>query len=440
MRAAMQKEIFRRFKRNATLILGSRIIFGLLNIATSMIFVRVFGLAEFGVVVLLHSYTRLFNDVIKFDSWQAVVTFGARLQENQDDSGLKRLLGLLLSIDFASMIVGVIFAIAFVPWAAEIFEWPEKVTQFAPIYVFSIFFIAHAAPNGILRLFDRVDALAAEFALKAIVRFIGILLVIYFGGDVFHLVLVWFSASVIAGAWPIMICAIELYKRKLLPVFRLNWAKSAKPFNGIWRFLAFANASSTTGFVFTTGSTLFLGTTLGAAPAAAFEIALQFVEALSRPVRILGPIIAPEFAKLVAKGDWVTFRKIISRQLKITSFLLIVAAAILFVLLDFILETIYGKEILQYIWLFRFLLVFVLLKVLVFTFDPAILAANKPGTLLIVRLVVAVSYCLIGLALLQSWGLASAGFAMMISQIIYLAIFVFFGKKLLKKRIRKMNR
>jgi len=435
----MQKEIFRRFKRNAAMILGSRLVFGLLNIATSMIFVRTFGLAEFGVIVLLHSYTRLFNDVIKFDSWQAVVTYGARLQENKDDSGLKQLLGLLLSIDFASMIIGIILAITFVPYAAQIFEWPEQVSQFAPVYVISIFFIAHAAPNGILRLFDRVDALAIEFALKAIVRFFGVLLVIYFGGNVFHLVLVWFTASVVAGSWPMLICASELYKRKLIPVFRLNWKRAGKPFKGIWRFLAFANASSTTGFVYTSGSTLFLGTTLGAAPAAAFEIALQFVEALSRPVRILGPIIAPEFAKLVAKGDWITFRKILSRQLKVTGLMLVAAAVVLFTSLGFILETIYGKEILQYTWLFRFLLVFVLLKILAFTFDPAILAANKPGTLLIIRLIVALSYCVIVLALLQAWGLASAGFAMMISQIIYLAIFVFFGKKLLKKRIRKMR-
>lgn len=435
----MSKEIYDRFKRNAAIILGSRVIFGVLNIVTSMIFVRMFGLGDLGIVVLLHSYTRLFNDVIKFDSWQAVVTYGAALQEHKNDNGLRRLLGLMLSIDLTSMAIGVVCAIIFAPYAAEIFEWPDKVTQFAPIYVITIFFIAHATPNGILRLFDRVDALAAEFAIKAVVRFVGVLLTAYFDGNVFHLVLVWFSGSVIAGSWPMIICGIELYKRKLVPIFSLNWRKAGREFKGIWRFLAFANASTTTGFLYTSGSTLFLGSFLGASPAAAFEIALQFVDALSRPARILGPIIAPEFAKLVAKGDWITFRKIISRQLKVTGLMLVAASVILFALLNVILETIYGKEILQYIWLFRFLVVFVLLKVLSFTFDPAILAANKPGTLLIIRVVVALFYCGIGLSFIQSYGLAAAGFAMMLSQVIYLAIFGFFGRKLLAKRVKKMR-
>lgn len=435
-----KKEIYHRFKRNAAMILGSRLVFGVLNIFTSILFVRLFGLTDLGVVILLQSYTRIFNVFIKFNSWQAVVTYGAVLQENKNDRGFKRLIGLLLSIDFLAMLVGVAIAIIFTPYAASIFEWPEQVKGFASIYVLTVFFAANAAPAGILRLFDRVDVLAIKYALTSVIRFFGVLLVYYMGGNVFHLVLVWFTAAVIAGLWPMIICALELYRRKLLPVFRVSWFKAGVEFKGIWRFLGFANISNITGIVYRTGTTLFIGTFLGAAPAAIFAIAYQFTGGLARPARLLGPIISPEFAKLVAKGDWRTFRQILSKQLKITGTFLVVASLVIFSSLSFILEFIYGPDVLPNLWLFRFLLVFALLKVLTFTFEPAILSANKPGTLLIIRTAVAAIYTVIGLSLFAQYGIEAAGFAAMISQIIYIYVFWRLGKKLLKKRVRKMEK
>ncbi len=433
-----KKDIYHRFKRNAAMILGSRLIFGILNIFTSILFVRFFGLTDLGVVILLQSYTRIFNVFIKFNSWQAVVTYGAVLQEKKDDKGFRRLLGLLLSVDFIAMTIGIGVAIIFAPFAAGIFEWPDQVTSFAPIYVLTVFFAANAAPAGILRLFDRVDTLAVKYALTSVIRFTGVLLTYYLGGNVFHLVLVWFSAAIIAGSWPMAVCVAELVRRKLVPIFRVNWFKAGNEFKGIWRFLGFANFSNVTGIVYRTGTTLFIGWYLGAAPAAIFAIAYQFTGGLARPARLLGPIISPEFAKLVAKGDWLTFRKILSKQLKVTGTLLVVASLVLFSTLSLILEFIYGPEVLPNIWLFRFLLVFALLKVLTFTFEPAILSANKPGTLLIIRTTVAVIYCIIGLSLVKQWGIEAAGFAAMVCQIIYIFIFWLSGRKLLKKRVRKM--
>lgn len=432
-----KKEIYQRFKRNAAMILGSHLVFGILNVITSMLMVRLFGLTELGIVILLQSYTRLFNMFLKFNSWQAVVTYGAQLQEKNDHQGLKRLLSLLLTIDFSSLFIGVLCAMIFVPYAADIFDWSGQVAEFAPIYVISIFFVANAAPAGVLRLFDRVDALAIKYALRSAIRFVGVLLAAYLGGNVFHLVLVWFTASVISGLWPLLVCFSELRKHNLFPHLNLHWFKAGKEFKGIWRFLVFSNASTAVGFAYRTGTTLFLGITLGAAPAAIFEIAFQFGSALSQPMKTLSPIISPEFAKLVAKGDWVTFRKIITHQLKITGIFLIVAGVVLFSTLSLILEIVYGKEVLTDIWLFRLLLVYSLLKILTFTFSPALLSANKPGTLLLIRSAAVLFYCLLAVSLIGQFGLTAIGFSAVLSHLLFMAIITFTGKRLLKKRIRK---
>jgi len=76
-------EIIARFLRNVAMILGSRLTFGLLNLATNALVVRAFGLTELGIVLLLQVYVRMFTDIVKFESWQAVLSYGARLQDDR---------------------------------------------------------------------------------------------------------------------------------------------------------------------------------------------------------------------------------------------------------------------------------------------------------------------------------------------------------------------
>ena len=433
----MSKEIYNRVKKNVILILGSRLVFGLLNVATTVIITKFYGLKGLGVLLLLQSYTWIFNVVLKYDTWQAVITYGSKLREKKDDKAYQRLLGLLFSIDVISLTIGVLLAITFAPFAANIFEWPKQVTDFVPIFVLSIYFGANATPIGVLRLHNKMKPIVAKFAIRSIVKFFGVIAAVAMGGNVFHLSVVWFLAVVLAGIWPIVASLRILKASSLRPKFKLNLLKSSKEFPKLWRFLSFANASNFPGFIYRTGTTLFLGSTLGVASAAIFEIAYQFASSIGRPIRLLGPIISPEFANLAAKNDWHTFSKILTKQLKITGGLLLIFGIILMPILKPILEAMYGSKVIEDIWLFRFLLLFFILKVLSFTFEPAILSANKSGTLLIVSSISALLYCLITLSLIETANVTATGIAAVISQIIYVTVLILIGKKLLKKRRRK---
>lgn len=432
------REILRRFLRNAALFLGSRLVFGLLNLASSALVVRFYGLGELGVVVLLQAYVRLFSEVVKFESWQAVLTYGTR-PFDADRAAFKRLLGLTLGIDIVSLAIGIACGLAFMPWAVEIFEWPPEVARFAPFFLLSLPFITQGTPNGVLRLVDRVDILAWQHGLNATVRFAGVLLVWATDGGVLGLVLAWFAGSILAGMLQWAYAFRELAIRRMKPRMRLNLRDAAREFPGIWRFLALSNATSSLGLVYNAGTTMILGASLGASAAATLQIAQQLVNAISKPARQLGPIIAPEFTRLAAGGDWGTFRDLLVKQMKLTALVVGGIGTVLFVLLGPLLAAVYGEALLENIWLFRILIFNALLASVFFSVVPAFLSVAKAGTVLTINAVSAVIYMVVTFALLEAHGLLAVGYGVIASTLISLPLNVILGGRLLRKRLRRVG-
>lgn len=431
-------EIIRRVLRNSAIFLGSRLVFGLLNLASSALVVRTLGLGDFGVVVLLQAYVRLLSEGIKFESWQALLTYGTGLFVHER-AGFRRLLGLMLGIDILSILVGLSFGLAFLPWAGHIFEWPPEIVNFAPFFLLSLPFITQGTPNGILRLADRVDILAWQHGLNATVRFAGVLLVLALDGSVLGLVLAWFAGSIVSGLLQWAGAFRELARRRMMPRMRFNLIAAGREFPGIWSFLTLCNVTSTLSMIYNSGSTMLLGASLGPAAAATLQIALQIVGAIGKPAAQLGPIIMPEFTRLASSEDWWTFRKLILRQIRMTSLVVCGIGVVMFVGLGPLLAFVYGEELLQHIWLFRILVLGALVQSIFFSFQPAFLSMAEPGTVLAIRVVSVAVYLLLTLALLPSQEVLAVGFGGLASLAVNLGLNLALGHRHLGKRLRSVG-
>lgn len=431
------QEIFKRFLRNAALIVGSRVVFGLLNLATSALIARTFGLSELGILVLLQVYARLFSNLLKFSSWQAVLSFGTPLKEKGENQALQSLLGFTLGVDIASVLIAIASAILLIPLAARLFEWPDEVTAFAPIFTISILFIMQGTPNGVMRLVDRVDILAVQFALNAVIRFVGALFAILFDTGLFSLVLIWFAANVISGLIPMIWCYTELKVRDLLPTFDVNWRIAGQKYHRIWRFLFFTNISSSLNFLYEGGSVTVAGALLGSSDAAIFQIVRQFSTAVNKSTNMLGPVISSEFSQLAAHGDWRMFQKFIKRQLLITCAVILALSVVLFSVLGPVIGYIYGPELLKHLWLFQLFILSGILIMMAFSFEPAVLAINKPTVVLSLKTIAVVTYILITAVLFEKYQIYAFGYGFLASQIIYVVLFVLLGIRILKRKIKK---
>ena len=431
-------EIFRRFRQNIAIVIGSRLVFGLVNLATNVLIIRAFGVMELGIAVLLQGYVRLFADIVKLESWQMILRFGAVEQDvatkTNDSAALRRLYGFGLLLDLVAMSLAIIGAILFVPLAADIFGWPPAVEAFAPYFALSMLFITHGTANGILRLYDRVDALAWQFSINATLRFLGVGLAAVLGGDILHIVLAWFVASVISGIYPLIVAFSELRKRHMMPRFSGVWQQIGQTFPGMWRFLWFTNLRGQLSIVINHGTTLFIGAELDAAAAGTYEVARRFTSALSRPTQLLGPLIFPEIAKLAAQSDWAVIRQLMLRQLRMTALLILGVGAVLLSITPWLISALFGPELSGDIFLFRLLIVGVLISVLGFTLEPVMLSANRPGTVLALNFVAVLVYLAVSLALLHSYGLLAFAIGLICYYVVHQTLFTTNSLRLMTTR------
>lgn len=435
------KSIFQRFRRNIAIVFGSRLIFGLMNLATNILVVRFFGVAELGVIVLLQGYSRLCAGVMKPETWQLILNYGtstsADTEKPEEKRRLRQLFGLCFLIDIVMFLVTISVAVLILPFAANAFEWPDNVVQFAPYFMLSIFFITHSSVTGILRLYDRVDTLAFQFAANALIRIIGVLIAIALQGNVFHIILAWFVASVVSGIWPIIIAYLEIRRRNCTPIFRVSWQKASQLYPGFWRFVGMTHLTRQTSQILTHGTALFIGGQMGAAAAGAYGISRQFAAAISKPSRMLGPLIFPEMAKLTVEKEWHSIRKLIMKLLRINLKLVAVIGFILMLSIPLLIDLLYGPELEEYAWLFRIHILGSLVGILGFTLEPFLLSANKPGTVLIISLFCLSIYVLVCGLFYTQLGLLAFAIGLLSYSVLHIGISMGISMRLLGKRRRK---
>jgi len=315
---------WRRFRRNAGMILGSRAVFGLVGLAAAAVAVRAVGIEGFGIIALLQAYVRVIAGLIRFESWAAVTRYGAGLMAPERAQDMRRLLGFTLRLDLIAFAVSIAVAAAAAPLAARLFDWPPEVAAVAPWFGLTVVFITGATPTGFLRLVDRFRVLAEQHALTALVRLIGAALVLGLGGGTLALIGVWAAASVLSGTHVMRAAWVEARRRGLTPRVRGSWAGLSAGFPRIWRFVALSNASSLVDTVISHGTVLAVGALLGPAGASLFALTRQLTEALRKLGTLLGPIVFPEIALMEAEGARRRIARLLRRSLRWAAVLLAV--------------------------------------------------------------------------------------------------------------------
>ncbi len=234
-------------------------------------------------------------------------------------------------------------------------------------------------------------------------------------------------------------CVYELVKHNLRPVLSLKWRKTGRIFPGIWHFLMMSNLISNVPLLVVHLSTLIVGAQLGSAQAAALQLARQIASGIATPARLLGPLLLPDYSRLSGRGDWTGLRDLLVQQLRITVIGVVGVGVILFTLLPFLVEQLFGTGMLEHIWLFRLLLLTALINTMGFSLHHAMFSANKGGTALLIQLAAMIVHFTVMFSGLWVIGLNAVGFAMLGFAITSRGLSLWIGRRLLKKRIKRSS-
>jgi O-antigen/teichoic acid export membrane protein len=296
----MQNGAAGRVLKNFGVVLRGRGIAAILTLSATALMANALTATEFGLVILLHTYVLAVRGILNFRTYEAIVRFGVPLHENGDDEGLKKLFRTTTFIDLTSAVAATSLGVAAASIAGGFLHWDEQMISLAGLYSLVMLTTFINTPNGILRLYDRFDALSVFYTVGPTVRITGVLLAWYLDAGMHVFIAVWAAAFVLENCWLIARGRLELKKH----ISGSLW-KGAK-----WRGIEYANREFRQFIMVVYWQTnidllpkhlsvLLAGNLLGPAAAGMFRLARDFSSVLSKPAMMLREVLFPDLTRIL---------------------------------------------------------------------------------------------------------------------------------------------
>ena len=405
------QSLLRRIGRNFGKLLRGRGVAAVLELTTVAVLARSLSPENFGQLVLVQTYVQMVRGLFNFRLHETVVRFGVPVHDANNLHSLRRLLRLTLFIDIAASGASIVVAILAVPLAGLLFDWDQDLIFGALIYSSILLTSAKDTPKGILRLFDRFDALGIQLMISPFLRLLGVLIVSTQVPDVLSFVVV-LALGTLAGNIYLIVRGWMEYGRQvggsLLrgPSIK-GWRDEFPDLRG---FLSIVYLQSNLDNVQKQAPTLLAGALLGAEAAGMLRIAREATKILSKPGALLQQVLFPNLVRMWTRHT-ANFHSILLRIVLVSGVfgLVFISASIFGGRL--LLTSILGPDYAEAAPLMSLLLFAATLELMVFMLRTGGYAMGLAGKILWLYAISAVLYVIAFVAITPSIGLLGPGFA-----------------------------
>lgn len=159
----------RLFRNAATALLGTSGAQAI-GIITLSILVQSLGVTQYAFFVLGQQYMTVVDALVNFQSWQAIIKFGADAKAKKDDERLFADLKLGILMDVATAVAGTALGLLVLAFVCDLMGWGPEVRLAAYIFSLEIVFHIEGSSIGILRLFDKFQWTAINSIALAIFK------------------------------------------------------------------------------------------------------------------------------------------------------------------------------------------------------------------------------------------------------------------------------
>jgi O-antigen/teichoic acid export membrane protein len=291
-----------RILRNFGVVLRGRGIAAAFSVSATALMANALPVAEFGLVVLLHTYIIVVRGFLNFRTYEAIVKFGVPFHDQQNDQQLVSLLRSTMIIDVGASIASTLACIAAVPVAAYLLHWDSMTASWAAVYSLAILSTPINTANGVLRLFDRFDALSVQFTVGPVIRLVLVATAWYLKAEMVWFVLAWGVAFISGNVYLLIRGQLELHRQ--ITVSFWNGFDIRSPLKDLhsrtkefWHFVAVVYWQTNVDLLPKHLSTLMAGSILGPAAAGMFRLAREFSTVLTQPAVILRDVLFPDLTR-----------------------------------------------------------------------------------------------------------------------------------------------
>lgn len=402
---------FRKLWKNAGILLTGNVATAGLDLVSLALTGRALGPSQFGMLVLIHTYVVVVDTIINFQSWQAVIKYGADAQAKGGQLQFKSLIKFCTCLDAFSAVFGTLVALGGVYWMAEWQQWEDETSKMALAYCMVILFTLSSTPTAVLRLFDKFHWYAWQRVAIAALKLCAIAIAFLLGEGLWTFLLIWMAMLVLGHLAILVLGWLTLRMENYDGVLRapLRGVTGQNP--GIWQFVASTNLSSSIRLGAQEVDVLIVGGVLDSAAAGIYKVAKQFG---SIPTRFGDPLqqsIYPSMAKLWAEDKIDQFRNYIFRISAISGAGGIALWFVFLICGDWILKITVGSEFGEAYKLLVVYMIGYVLYLFGITFRPAILSMLHPERILYIYILAHVVYFGVLFILLERIGVLGAAVA-----------------------------
>ncbi|MEO6433830.1 MAG: lipopolysaccharide biosynthesis protein [Sphingomicrobium sp.] len=409
---------FRTLMKNSSYLGMSRGVAAVCSLATLAFTGRQLGLEQFGLLVLIASYTQAASGLSRFQSWLIPVRYGARVVHGEDVEGFRDGTNFALALDFTSGIAGMGASIALLPLLAHWFGLPPERTRDAMLYCLLLPTMAGSTPNGILRALDRFDLISWSLTVTPITRtaltFAGWIL----GWQIEAWLAIWFFTDLAGDLYIWFLAWREMRRKGLTKGIRPSFDTSRLA--NAWPFAIKINLTASLSSAWGPIARLIVGGLLGPSSAALYRVAAVLADSTQKPADLLGRAYYPQVARmdLTTKQPW----KLMRRGMIAAG--IFAGAAILMMLIGGkpLLGAAFGQEFIGAYPPLLALLVVPAMTIIAFPLSPMLYALHREDAPLKARIVGTLAYFGCIRPMVHAFGLVGAALAYVLAHVILYAV------------------
>lgn len=289
----------KRVLKNFGVVLRGRGIAGILNLAALALMAHALHATQFGLVILLHTYVLTVRGILNFRTFEAIVKFGVPLHEADDRDGLKTLFRKTTFIDISSAIVATLVGVFAASVAGKFLHWDAQMVEWAGLYSLIMLTTVSNTPNGILRLYDRFDALSVFYTVGPFVRLTGIIIAWLMNAEMKVYIAIWAMGFLAENAWLFVRGHMELNRHFNSHIWQGgNWRETGKTTREFRQFIAAIYWQTNVDLLPKHLSVLLAGSLLGPASAGIYRLARDFSTVLTKPAMMLREVLFPDLTRI----------------------------------------------------------------------------------------------------------------------------------------------
>ncbi len=414
---------------------GGKVGAGIVSLGYLIIVARSLGAADYGVLILVHSYTMMVGTVIAFSGWNGVVRYGTIAAQDGDQDHLLRIVRLMAMVEAGFGFLAILVAASIAPIIGPRLGWSDPVIQFAMIYSVAVIAPVRATPQGIIQLLGRFDLLGLHTLVSPLSRLIGAVLVWSSGGGLFGYLMVWLVSAIAEclSLWAIGYWAME----RLYPDYKLRGpiAGVLERHAGFVRFNITTNMDITLRELAPSLAPLIVGWMLGPSAAGTFSLAQRAGVVFQHPAKILSNASYAVLAKIAVAGDFRKLRRTVLQTLAVS---MSAAIPLLMLIIFFaapLLQLLGGKTFTGGVSL---LVLLAVAQWVMLSFGPltaGVTAMGFPSRSIITGLVTNIAFLPVLIFMLSRFGLDGAGWHLIAQGVAAVALMLYFFMTLTKRQI-----